>query len=463
VSDAPNVLWLMTDEQRTDSLGCYGSPWAKTPALDALAETGVVFASAYTPAPVCCPARVSLLTGRYPCETGVWWNERHLKELDALSLGFEEAGYRTASFGKHHYEAANRAFETELEQGLVISDAVHYLRYAERHDEREFDVLKYPGEPFDWILGGRFPEPVEATPEAMVVAKAIEWLELDDNRPFFLRASFNAPHTPVAPPEPWAYSIPPESIELPAEAEDVPAGAPSWHTATLGAYQSSASIPAADLQRLRSFYYGQVAFADHMFDELLGWMRSRRLLENTIVAFVSDHGTHLGDFGLVQKQTFYDPVVKVPLFFAWSGVLEPRVVDRPVETRRLLPTLLDLCGLPVPPDCAPSLGPLLAGGEEPEAPVFSEFALAELGPPEGPLLVEGPRLGMVREGRWKLSTCVSGGPPDTVLTDLDRDPHERRNVAADPANRDVVEALARRVRVHLGEEEHVLGSRREGR
>src|SRR5215510_14984218 len=121
-SRRPNVLWLMSDEHRTDSLGSYGSPWASTPNLDRLAREGVRFVHAITPAPVCVPARTSILTGRYPSAVGVWHNafpDRHsIPEL--LTERFHQAGYRSASFGKQHYAGTKKAFQTEM--NLTLSD-----------------------------------------------------------------------------------------------------------------------------------------------------------------------------------------------------------------------------------------------------------------------------------------------------------------------------------------------------
>ena len=129
----PNVLWLFTDEQRTDSLGCYGSPWAHTPALDRLADEGVVFANAVTPSPVCGPARLSMLTGKRCAETGVWYNLRgDLPRFECLTGLFEQAGYRTAGLGRNHWCCSNPPFQTVWTKHL--SRHVSYYHYADEYD-----------------------------------------------------------------------------------------------------------------------------------------------------------------------------------------------------------------------------------------------------------------------------------------------------------------------------------------
>ncbi len=103
--DRPNILWIMTDEQCTDSLGCYGSHVAHTPNIDAMARQGVVFVNAVTSTPVCVPVRTNVLTGSYPVDTGVWWNHQPRRHLDYLTQLLAEGGYQTASFGKQPYGA----------------------------------------------------------------------------------------------------------------------------------------------------------------------------------------------------------------------------------------------------------------------------------------------------------------------------------------------------------------------
>jgi arylsulfatase A-like enzyme len=437
-SQPPNVLWLMTDEQRTDSLGCYGSAWARTPTLDRLAAEGVRFEVALTPAPVCAPARSSILTGWYPNELGFWYNGSPL-ERQALPLtkAFELAGYRTASFGKHHsLVSEDPPFQTQVD--LVLSDEVDYFGYAERWNQEEFDVVQYPPEPFAWVLAGRFPGDPALASEAQAVAGAKAWLgSLPADRPFLLRLAFNGPHTPVVPPAPFDTCIDPDEIGLPPREPELPAGAPQW-LHDLAAFSSAGRLTDAQIRRARQAYYGEVAYLDHLIADLLAWLDERGLLENLVVVFCSDHGTHLGDFGLVQKQTFFDPAVNVPYLFWGPGIVRPRPpVGTPVELRSLLPTLLDLAGLDDGEHVEDaSLAPVLRDGVDPDPrPVFSELTLGSFG------IRHRDRLVLVRDGRWKLSACLDPEPGELLLVDLDRDPTERENLADDPDAAQVRERL----------------------
>jgi choline-sulfatase len=430
-----NVLWLMTDEQRTDSLGCYGSSWARTPTLDRLAADGVQFDAAVTPAPVCAPARSSILTGKYPNELGFWHNGAPLeRQTVPLTRLFQRAGYRTASFGKHHEVADEQpAFQTQVE--LLLTDEVDYEGYAEGLNQDDFDVVQYPPGLWAWILAGRFPADEARRSEAKAVASAKAWLDdPPDGGPFFLRLSFNAPHTPVVPPAPFDTCIEPSEINLPARETDVPKDSPTW-LRDLSQFESAGRLSDAQIRRARQAYYGEVAYVDHLIGDLLAWMDGRGLLENLVIVFCSDHGTHLGDFGLIQKQTFFDPVVNVPYFFWGPGIVKSRPpVQTPVEVRSLLPTLLDLAGLEHDRDT--SLGPVLRGDADVDPrPVFSELTLGTFE------IRERDRLLMVRDGAWKLTLCLDPEPCDVVLVDLDADPAERVNRAGDPDVADVRERL----------------------
>jgi hypothetical protein len=305
---------------------------------------------------------------------------------------------------------------------------------------REQDHMTTPGGRFE-VLAGRLMAVYLADRKRPTSADALAWCrQMDKGRPFFLRVSFNDPHTPVVPPAPYDTAIDPTRIHVPGP-DHLPAGAPAWEKEGLAAVQSSAPLSAAQVRRMRQCYYGLVKFVDHEVARLLEGMKRFGQLENTIIVMCSDHGTHLGDHGLVQKTTFYEPVVNVPCFFRWPGqIAKGTVIDRPVSTISLLPTLLELCGLPVPEGWdGRSLAPALGSGREPEPqPVFSEINHVIWGM---------RRVVLVRDGAWKLSVArwpdwPAGTPcPFGALYNLERDPNEENNLYGAPETADTARRL----------------------
>ena len=434
--DRPNILWLMTDEQRTDSLGFAGAPWARSPNLDRVAASGTRFNAAYTPSPVCISARACMLTGRAGSSIGMLNNHHRLaSETPAfLTWTLARAGWQVASFGKHHYACRRKAFD--VEGGRVLGDDVAYVRYADPALDTAPGVVRYDGGVTKWIFAGTHPRPTDETEEMDNVQAAMGWIRgRDTGRPFLLRVSLNAPHTPVVAPEPFDAMIDPDAIDLPLDVlgEDlVPAS--DCHRDYLIDYAGAHRLTREQIRRARQCYYGRTAFVDHVFGRLLDGLREAGELDNTIIAFVSDHGCHLGDRGFFQKQSFWEASARVPLLFAGPGIRPDAAIDTPVSAGSLLPTLLDLAGLDVPAGTEyPSLAPALTAGAPPAAaPVFSEidYGLHRYR--------DGERRVMVRHGRWKLVTYRDPrthadypGGADAELFDLQSDPDETINVLAE--------------------------------
>jgi arylsulfatase A-like enzyme len=444
----PNILWILTDEQRADSLGCNGAPWARTPCLDRLAAQGVNFAAACTPSPVCVSARAAMLTGQSNPRLGVLNNHHHLAPERARFLPrcFVEQGYAVASFGKHHYNCREvRAFP--LEGGTVLDDRAGYTEYRVPVDEEEAGVVYYPTEFRHWILAGRFPGGVADTAEAKNAALALGWLaKRDPGQPFFLRLSLNAPHTPVLAPAPYDTAIDPESIDLPIDGPD-DLDLPAPVRENLVGKSGTGCLARAQILRLRQVYYGRVAFLDEVLRQFLGEAAAMGALDHTYIVFAADHGCHLADHGFVQKQSFYEASVRVPFLFAGPGIA-PGTVRTPVSIGSILPTCLDLAGIGIPdPTDFPSLAPALRNGAEPTPePVFSDLDFGIWG------YRDGDRYAMVREGDWKLALFrdpqdKTRFPEDDgiMLHHLADDPGERHNLASRPEHRATLRRLLERI------------------
>ena len=201
------------------------------------------------------------------------------------------------------------------------------------------------------------------------------WLgcsDRDPSRPYFLRLSFNAPHTPVVTPAPFDTLIDAWTASTCRWTGRRIWTSPPPRTGIISCdYAGTHRLTEAQIRRARQCYYGYVACVDHVFGKLLDALDAMGELENTIIAFVADHGTHLGDHGFFQKQSFWDASARVPLFFAGPGIRE-QIMDTPVNAGSLLPTLLDLAGLDVPPQVQfPTLAATVTGEDPPLSPQSS--------------------------------------------------------------------------------------------
>jgi arylsulfatase A-like enzyme len=311
-------------------------------------------------------------------------------------------------------------------------------------DAEDAGIVRYDGGKSPWLFAGRYPGDVEDTPEMHVVTHALDWMRRrDPGRPYFLRVSFNAPHTPVVAPAPFDTLIDPKTIELPLDWASKTTAISATQREHLFSYAGTHRMTEAQVQRARQCYYGRTAFVDHVCGTLLDALADRGELEHTLIVYVADHGTHLGDHGFFQKQSFWDASTRVPFFFSGPGV-RATTVSTPINTGSLLPTLMDMVGIAIPEHVHyPSLATTLKTGTPPAtAPVFSEIDYGNWH------YRFGERYVMLRDGRWKLRLYRDphdptryAGREDRVLFDLENDPLEYRNLANDTAYAEVMTEL----------------------
>jgi arylsulfatase A-like enzyme len=437
----------MTDQQRWDALGCTGG-WVRTPALDSLASEGVRFVHAYTNSPVCVPARAALATGLYPHNTGVWKNEPYALAADAPTWmrAVRDAGYRTSVFGKihlHPHRGDLRDREDLVRSwGLDHVDEIAGPRAAARCKSNLTDRWKEAGvyDAYRADLRDRYatkawvarpsPLPLELYADVYVGQQAAAYLRTyDDSRPWCCWVSFGGPHEPWDAPEPYASLYDPESMPAPirpaADAHKRPQG-------LLDQKLAGGGVPfePGDVARLRANYAGKVTLIDDQISEILKIVERRGEMDETVVAFVSDHGEMNGDHKLLYKQNFLDPAARVPMIVrlpptmdAASGVVSSAMV----ELMDVGATLAEIAGgHPVEGSLARSLLPIL---EDPSRS-HREVALSEL-----------RQEAMVASGSWKLA--VNREDDVYMLYDLESDAHETRNLAG--------LAEYAKIETHLGE------------
>ncbi len=351
--ETKNILWILCDQFRFDTLSALGHPVVETPNLDMLAQEGAIFTSAYSPCPSCIPARACLFTGLMPEQTGFYgYEDGHEWNFEGmLPKVLAEGGYQTHCVGKTHFFPQNKhcGFEGidsyECWQRLTdwyVDDYEEWLREKTggRLDERMTGLDDNSWNALPSVL------PEELHNNTWVVTKGLEFLrKRDRTRPYFLTLSFHRPHPPIDPPQRFwdlymEKTCDPPAIGEWAHVHDKPApGLQAWE----------GRLSQKQLTRMRLGYYAQIAHIDSQIGRLLRTLRSRRDLPDVIL-FTADHGEMLGDHHLLRKTYAYQGSAAVPLILWEKDRRCARRPDLPVTLCDLYPTTLGYAGLPVPGD-----------------------------------------------------------------------------------------------------------------
>jgi len=421
-----NVLILMSDQHSKHYLGCYGNELVRTPSLDRLAEEGMLFANAYTPAPLCVPARMSFMTGRLPSANRVWTNGHILSSaIPTWAHAVGAAGYETALVGRMHFVGADHRHGFEL------------------RPMGEYSAV-FPGA--DRLGGPQFKEVPRGTSgqarisvecagigrnsyqafDEMAAAKACEYLEEKarggGGRPFAAVAGFVLPHCPFfAPRELFEYYY--ERVDVPQPTAKELEQEPEAIRRFKKARGIDEPLPAERIRVARAAYFGMCEYFDRQVERVLKKLDETGLSENTLVIYTTDHGETAGEHGCWWKSNYYEGSVGVPLIARLPGRV-PAGTKNPA-----ICSLMDIGATMVE----------MAGGEElPAADGYSLWAELrgeqDLARPDetfsehGPTRGEGPSR-MIRRGPWKLFKYHDDTPP--ALFNLEEDPGERRDLGPD--------------------------------
>jgi arylsulfatase A-like enzyme len=463
--DRPNIIVFYVDELRATALRLHNPDGVATPNLARLAHRGVTFDHAFTPYPLCQPARVSLWSGQYPHTHGSRHNQNPMADrVPSMAAVLRDAGYTLGIFGKNHcfqpaqldrWFTANLATESpQWRQSLSPEEAAANTRLQQWIAKQGGPMMPPMAAPF----------PPEAASTHLINQRAMDFIERRRGDPFALWISIIDPHNPIQVPERFAHAMPPEKLQLPPQRP----GAIRSQNSRMRIYDyltRGSELTEDYLRRYLSIYYGMVAFIDHELGRLLALLERRRLLERTILVFTTDHGDFAAEHHLLYKTgSLVDSMVHVPLILSWPGqVPEGRRETALVNQIDIMPTLLRLCGLEIPKGVEGRQLPLRPG-DPARSFVYSEYGNGEpeytweqakkIGPPERlgdyPLQTEeqlqhlymrerAGHLEMIRTQTHKLIRDSNG---DVEFYDLVKDPYELDNIHGRPAYRAAEAQLA---------------------
>lgn len=437
----PNVLFVTVDQWPAHLLGIAGHPVIETPTLDQLAKVGTRFTRAYSECPICIPARRSIMTGTSPRRHGDRVFQPSLsmpKDLPTLADSFRRDGYQTQAIGKLHvYPQRDRigfeeAYLAEEGRGPLGGVDDYELFLADRGYPGQQFLHGMSNNEYDWRTW-HLPEDLHVTNwTTMTAARAMK--RRDPTRPAFWHVSYTHPHPPLVPLASYFERYRDREMDLPIVGEWARDrdGLPYPLALTRDYWRS---LPLAQLLDMRRAFYALCTHIDHQIRILIGTLREEQLLDDTIILFTSDHGDMLGDHGFYAKRLLHENSANVPLILVGTGhgadVKAGAVDDRLVGLQDIMPTLLTLCGVPVPGTCEG----LSMVGDTQRSKIYCEA-------------LEGAKaMRMVCDGRYKLIWYPAGSR--FQLFDLRDDPRETVDLAGSSEHAEIEESLAAALRAEL--------------
>ena len=433
----PNVLFVLLDDLRWDTLGYAGHPHVKTPHIDRIAREGINFRNAFSTTSLCSPSRASLLSGVYAHRHGVTNNFTEFPaSMESFPRALQRAGYQTAYVGKYHMGENN----DEPRPGFDY-----------------FVTHKGQGRYFDNELNfnGQRREVVKGYYTTVVTDIALDWLKQDHaGKPWMMILGHKAPHSFYTPEEKYSRTFDSVPVPYPASAfslGDKPGWIKermsTWHGIYGPLFEWRRTFPDArpeavkDFERMVHAYWGTIQSVDDSVGRLRAWLEASGQLDNTIIVFVGDNGLLQGEHGMVDKRTMHEPSIRIPMAIRFPGLTTtPKVIDQQVLTEDMAPSLLELTGTaPIGGIDGRSWVRLVKSGDPTWRKSWFYYYNYEA---EFPYT---PNVRGVRTEDWKYVHYPHGdGQPDrhmAELYNLRADPGENRNLIADPGSASVLGTL----------------------
>lgn len=428
-----NLLFIMSDQHQREASGCYGSTEVKTPHIDEIAAGAVRFDRAYCQAPVCVPARGTLITGQYPHAHGARILDDPLpEEARTIAHFFRERGYVTGAIGKMHFvdETRRHGFDHRL----------HHADFLKTLTPEERKQLSRDQGGGGGVEGRPSRLPARFFQDNYYAEETVKFLRANRDRPFCLWSSFLMPHTPLVPMRQFYELYDPAKLTLPRRpAGDLTRGFEGHliRARERGWYDQ----PDDALRRSLAGYYGNVSQMDACVGRVYNTLRELGLDKKTVVVYTSDHGEMAGAHRMWTKHNMFEQSVAVPLLIAMPDRMQSRTVRRElVEHADLFPALAELCGHSAPAGLHGRSFAALVRNRRYKAREFawSEYYFCRNVFTRDDRYVGKPPILMVRTGRWKLNYLSWSR---SELFDLEKDPGEFHNAIDDPGNAGIAKEL----------------------
>ena len=438
--ERPNVLFLICDDLNCD-LGCYGNGVVASPNIDGLAARGVRFGNTYCQYPLCGPSRASMMTGRYPDQTGIHQNAVHIRQTmpDVLTMpqAFRAAGYDAVRIGKiYHYDVPRHIGTGGHDDPYSWDRTINPEGHDTAIEDKIFTLT--PGRFGGTLSWYADDAPAEEQTDGIAATETDRVLEqyARSGDPLFLAVGLYRPHTPFVTPEDYFNRYSPDDVVLPQVPENYFETLPGPAVKTLTKKRHQRNLAPELGRAATAAYHAAITFADAQIGRILESLQRHGMADNTIVVFTSDHGYHLGPHDWYQKQTLFEDATRVPLIFAGPGIAPERTAAGMAELVDLYPTLGTLAGIDVPADLpGRDLSAMLRGdvAEPVRQDAFSQ-------------LLSGYSL---RTPDYRLTLWGKGGVDGVELYDLASDPAEMNNLGQSEPHQSVRTRLTTRLKERI--------------
>lgn len=433
MTNQPNILFIMTDQQRSDTIHALGNHEIRTPVLDSLVEDGTIFTNCYTPAPVCVAARSATITGVPPHLNGCTSNNESPLHLPSIMQVLQDQGYNTHGIAKMHFNPDSDALWGFNSRDISEEGARNPQQRNDFHQYLDDNGYGHVLEP-QGIRSEMYyiPQPSQLPAEhhhtTWVADRAIDFLNQQHaDQPFFLWTSFIKPHPPFESPVPWNKLYRVADMMPPIRPEGYDNLLTYWnHFQNRYKYRDK-GYDEMLFRMIKAMYYASISFIDYNVGRILEALGDAA--DNTLIVYTSDHGEMLGDYGSVGKRSMLNAAAKIPMIVKWSGHFESnKKIETPVGLLDLFPTFAHAAHADVSSPSTEGQDLLLiAQGKSEREYVYSQFSEQATG------------LYMIASQDYKY--IYSAADRKEWLFDLRKDPQETKNWARNPRYTSIADTL----------------------